>query len=187
MYLNMSFEKSCYGLESNQFDIIAQNVPVTSELKEKYLFLDPIVINKQVLVQRTAAANNDIPPIRNHIELANRTLHVPKNSSALLRIRNLCHEIGDTIYVVENPLYADEQLCIMVAEGDIDYAVCDRQTAILAQQQLPQLDIDTDISFTQLQSWIVRSTSPNLADSLNHWMQTLRDNGIFEEIYRKYY
>ena len=48
-------------------------------------------------------------------------------------------------------------------------------------------DIETDISFTQLQSWAVRKTSPILLDSLNSWFRRIREEGTFEAIYRKYY
>ena len=80
-----------------------------------------------------------------------------------------------------------EQLAIMVAKGDIDYAVCDQQTAVLSQKQLPEIDIKTDISFTQLQSWAVRKDSPILLDSLNSWLEQIRKNGTFDKIYKKYY
>ena len=147
----------------------------------------PIVLDKQVLIQRTEAANNGLKPIRNQLDLAGKTLYIPKDSPAQLRLQNLGHEIGDTIYVIEDELYSGEQLAIMVAKGDIDYAVCDQQTAVLSQKQLPEIDIKTDISFTQLQSWAVRKDSPILLDSLNCWLEQIRKNGTFDKIYKKYY
>ena len=75
----------------------------------------------------------------------------------------------------------------MVAKGDIDYAVCDQQIARLSKKQYPEIDIDTDISFTQLQSWAVRKYSPDLLDSLNYWFARMKKDGTFDKIYRKYY
>lgn len=187
IYLDMSLEKSLDGLSKNQYDIIAQNIPVTSEMKQNYLFVDPIVLNKHVLVQRTAKDNNEIQPIRNHIDLAKKTLYIPKNSPASLRLLNLQHEIGDTIFIIEDPLYSTEQLIIMVAKGDIDYAVCDQHIALLSQKQFPEIDIQTDISFTQLQSWAIRKNAPVLLDSLNSWFNTIRENGTYNKIYLEYY
>ena len=135
----------------------------------------------------TTNANNGTKPIRNQLDLAGKTLYIPKDSPARLRLQNLGHEIGDTIYVVEDELYSGEQLAIMVAKGDIDYAVCDQQIAVLSQKQLPEIDIKTDISFTQLQSWAVRKDSPILLDSLNSWLEQIRKNGTFDKIYKKYY
>ena len=186
-FLEMSLTESFNGLEKNQYDVITRNIPITSDIKEKYLFTEPIVFNKQVLIQRKAKANNNIEPVRNQFVLAGKTIYIPKNSPARLRLQNLEHDIGDTIYIIEDDLYSSEQLAIMVAKGDIDYAVCDQQIAKLSEKQLPEIDINTDISFTQLQSWVVRKDSPILLDSLNSWLKQIRENGTFEKIYKKYY
>ena len=187
IHLEMSLEKSFEMLDQQQVDVIARNIPITSENKETHLFTDPIILNKQVLVQRTAKANQGQSPIRNQIHLGKKKLYIPKNSPALLRIKNLEHEIGDTIYIEEDELYSDEQLIIQVAKGDIDFAVCNQQNAERMAKQYPEIDIQTDISFTQLQSWAVRMESPILLDSLNHWLDTLKKNGLYDKVYNRYY
>ena len=187
LFPEMSLSESFEGLKSKKYDIIARNIPLTSEIKENYLFTDPVVLSKQVLIQRTAEANESVMPVRNQLELAGKTLFIPENSPALLRIQNLQHEIGDTIHVVEDSRYSSEQLIIMVARRDIDFAVCDLQIAAIAVKQFPEIDIDTDISFTQLQSWAIRKESVMLLDSLNYWFKEVRDNGLFDEIYKRYY
>lgn len=185
--LEMSLAESFRKLSDNQCDVIARNIPITSDIKEEYLFTEPIVFNKQVLVQRTEKANNGIKPLRNQLDLAQKTLYIPKDSPALLRLQNLAHEIGDTIFVKEDELYSSEQLAIMVAKGDIDYAVCDQQIARVSKENLPEIDIDTDISFTQLQSWAVRKDSPILLDSLNSWLSQIKESGLYMQIYKRYY
>ncbi|MDH6534045.1 glutamine ABC transporter substrate-binding protein [Parabacteroides sp. 52] len=187
IHLEMNLNKSFAQLASGKCDVIARNIPITSELKNDYIFTEPIVLNKQVLVQRTAKANNGHRPLRNQLDLAQKTLHIPKSSPALLRLHNLEQEIGDTIHVVEDELYASEQLIIMVAKGDIDYAVCDQQIARQAQKRLPEIDIQTDISFTQLQAWAVRKEAPVLLDSLNSWFKQIRKSGLYNDIYKRYY
>lgn len=187
IYLEMNLTKSFEELKKQHCDIIARNIPITSELRTHFSFADAIVLNKQVLVQRTAEANNGLSPIRNQLDLARKTLHIPQKSPALLRIKNLEQEIGDTIHVIEDPVYSSEQLIIMVAKGDIDYAVCDQQIAIRSLDQFPEIDIDTDISFTQLQSWAVRQDSPILLDSLNQWFRQIKENGLYNKIYTRYY
>lgn len=187
VHLEMSLDKSFEGLNKNLYDVVARNIPITSELKEEYLFLEPIVLNKQVLVQRKPAHKTDRRLLRNQLELGKKTLYVPQNSPALQRLSNLQHEIGDTIHVVQDPLYSSEQLIIRVARGEIDYAVCDQQIAQIAQKQFPEIDTQTDISFTQLQAWVVRKNAPILGDSLNAWLQQIRDNGTYNRIYKHYY
>ena len=187
IFLDMSLTESFTNLKNRKYDIIARNIPVTSGIKENYLFTDPVVLSKQVLVQRSAKANDSIQPVRNQLDLAGKTLYIPENSPALLRIQNLRHEIGDTIYVIEESRYSSEQIIIMVASGDIDYAVCDLQIATVAAAQFPEIDIGTDISFTQLQSWAVRKESVALLDSLNNWFKIIRDQGIYDDIFKRYY
>lgn len=183
----MSFDQQLKGLEIGKYDVIAYGILGTSELKDSLLLTTPIILNKQVLVQRKATSDNDSLFIRNQLDLAGRTLHVVKGSPSILRIRNLGDEIGDTIYVSEIEKYGSEQLIALVAHGDIDYAVCDETIAKAVADSLPQLDISTDISFTQFYSWGVSKQSPALLDSLNAWFTTFRKGKEYKQIYRKYY
>ena len=97
----MSFDQRLKGLETGKYDVIAYGIPATSELKDSLLLTSPIILSKQVLVQRKATSENDSLFIRNQLDLAGRTLHVVKASPSILRIRNLGDEIGDTIYISE--------------------------------------------------------------------------------------
>lgn len=180
----MSFAKRIEELESGKFDVLANSTLITTESKDSILFTHPIVLSKQVLVQRKVT---DSLFIKSQLDLARRTLYVVKGSPAILRIRNLGNEIGDTIYVEEIEKYGSEQLLAMVAHGDIDYAVCDETIARASIDSFPQLDINMDISFTQFYSWGVSRYSPVLLDSLNAWLDNFKEGEEFQTIYRKYY
>lgn len=182
-----SLDKSLIGLKSGKYDLIARNIPINSDLKDEYSFTDPIILNKLVLIQRKAQYNDSIEPIRNHLHLAKKTIHTPKNSPSILRLKNLSHEIGDTIYVIEDDTYEAEQLAFMVAAGDIDYTVCDIKTASQIEKKNPELDIKTDIGFTHLESWAIRSESPVLLDSLNSWLKQFKETKEYAAILKKYY
>ena len=104
-----------------------------------------------------------------------------------MRIHYLGNEIGDTIYIKEIEKYGSEQLISLVAHGDIDYAVCDESIARAVTDSLPQLDINTAISFTQFYSWAVSKQSPALLDSLNTWLDKFQKEKEYQKIYRKYY
>lgn len=180
----MSFTQRIEDVESGKFDILANNTLITVESKDSILFTNPIVLSKQVLIQRKS---NDSLFIKSQLDLAQRTLHVVKGSPATLRIRNLGNEIGDTIYVKEIEKYGSEQLLAMVAHGDIDYAVCDETIARASIDSFPELDINTAISFTQFYSWGVSRHSPALLDSLNTWLNTFKKGKEFELMYKRYY
>jgi len=187
LFLENSLEENLEGLLQQRYDLVARNIPVNIQLKDSFAFTDPLTLNKQVLVQRRALFNDSIEPIRQQLDLAKKTIHVPGESPAILRLNNLSHEIGDTIYVKEDPTYETEQLVMMVATGDIDFTVCDEKVAERLAASLPEIDIETDISFTQLESWAVRRDSPQLLDSLNSWLDRFRETRAFKQIYEKYY
>lgn len=178
----MSFDKRLEGLATGEFDVIAYGILATSELKDSLFLTTPIVLNKQVLVQRKATSPTDSLFVKSQLDLAGKTLHVVKGSPSILRIRNLGNEIGDTIYIKEIDKYGSEQLISLVAHGDIDYAVCDESIARAVTDSIPQIDINTDISFTQFYSWGVSKQSPVLLDSLNSWLQTFRNSDEFKSI-----
>ena len=187
IFLGNSLDENLKGLLSGKYDIVAQNIPVNSHLRDSFAFTEPITLNKLVLVQRKAAFNNGVEPIRRHLDLAKKVLYVPKNSPAIVRLDNLSYEIGDTIYVKQDDTYEAEQLVMMVASGEIDFTVCDEKLAVRMAERFPEIDIDTDISFTQLESWAVRKDSPQLLDSLNAWFKRFRETEKFRQIFNTYY
>lgn len=183
----MSFEDRIRGLNEKRYDVIAYGILATSAQKDSLLLTSPIILNRQVLVQRKKNGEDDSLYIHNQLDLAQRTLHVVKGSPSILRIQNLGNEIGDTIYIKEIEKYGPEQLISMVAHGDIDYAVCDESIAQAVADSLPQIDINTAISFTQFYSWAVSKQSPALLDSLNTWLDTFQKEEEYQKIYKKYY
>ena len=169
IFLENDLQKSFEGLKKGRYDIVARNIPVTSELRELYAFTDPFRFSRQVLIQNK---NKENPPLRNQLDLAGETLYINANSPVKLRIKNLEDEIGDTIHIVESP-YDTEQLVMMVAHGEIEYAVGDLETVQLLSPRFKDIDYNTDITFDQLQSWALRKNSPALLDSINLWLKTV--------------
>ena len=67
----MSFEKRQEGILTGKYDILANSTIVTSESKDSFLFTHPILLNKQVLVQRKPELENDSMYIHSQLELSN--------------------------------------------------------------------------------------------------------------------
>jgi membrane-bound lytic murein transglycosylase MltF len=185
--LELSLEKSIDGLKQGKYDVVARNIPITTLLRDSLKFTEAIVQNRQVLIQRKKAFNDNIEPIRSHLDLAKKTIYISAKSPVKLRLQNLSHEIGDTIYIKEDEVYSPEQLAMLVASKEIDYAVCDEKTAVNAAKDLPEIDYATFIGFTHLEAWAVREQSPILLDSLNTWIQRLKKTDAYKKVYDKYY
>ena len=182
----MSVEKRIEGIQLGIYDLLANNVLISSERKDSLLFTSPILLSRQVLVQRKPIEMNDQNYINSLLDLAGKTVHVVKESPSILRIHNLSNEIGDTIYIKEIEKYGQEQLLAMVAAGDIDYAVCDESIARAAANDLPRLDFETTISFTQFYSWGVNKENTILLDSLNAWLDSFKQTEAFQKLLKKY-
>ncbi len=182
-----SFNLRLAGIQSGKYDIMAAPTAVTSVLKDTLNFTHTLLLGKQVLVQRKKEGKDDSLFIKNQLDLAHKTIHITKDSPALLRIHNLMAEIADTIYVEEVDRYGSEQLLAMVAAGDIEYAVCDENIARANMKAYPNLDIKTNIGFTQFYSWGVNKQSTALLDTLNTWLDTYLQTKAYKNLYKKYF
>ncbi len=80
-----------------------------------------------------ASYNVEKKLLRNQLSLAEKTVHVMKNSAFVTRLKNLESEIGDSIDIIEVDNYEVEQLIGLVAEGKIDYTVADEEVAVVNQ------------------------------------------------------
>ena len=183
----MSIEKRLEGIQNGTYDILANNVLINSERKDSLLFTQAILLDRQILVQRKPVQENDSSYIDSLLKLAQKTIHVVKESPSIFRIQNLSNEIGDTIYIEEVEKYGQEQLLAMVANADIDYTICDESIALTVINDMPQLDIRTAISFTQFYSWGVNKENNILLDSLNVWLETYKQTQEFQDLLKRYY
>lgn len=181
----MSEKERIEGIQDGTFDLLACNLPSTTELKDSLLLSSPILLNKQILVQRKTGTKK-APYIKSQLDLARKTIHIPDASPAILRIRNLSNEIGDTIYIKEIKRYGGEQLLYMVEHKDIDYAVCDENIAKEYAPRLKDIDIQMAVSFTQFYSWGMNKKSPVLLKQLNAWVKHFKGTTKYQQIYQKY-
>ena len=182
----MSFEERLRGVVEGRFDILANSTTITTDLQDSLLFTHPIQVSRQVLVQRKAKNEDDTTFIKNHLNLAEKTIYVAKGSPVIVRIHNLSNEIGDSIKVKEIEKYGPEQLLALVSNGDIDYAVCDANIAKASLKDFPNLDVSIDISFSQFCSWGVNKTAFSLLDTLNVWLDKFLKTPDFKKLQEKY-
>lgn len=50
----------------------------------------------------------------------------------------------------------------------------------------PDVDISTDISFTQFQSWIVSNKRPEMRDSIDKWIKEIKLTPEYKELEKRY-
>ncbi|GHV31732.1 glutamine ABC transporter substrate-binding protein [Bacteroidia bacterium] len=180
IFSESNFDLCIKGLQNKTYDVIARNIPITNENKKYLAFTTPITISNQVLVQRKPEKEDTTQIfICNQIDLADKTVYVIKNSTVVLRLKNLSEEIAEPIHIQEIPDNSPENLIYMVCSKEIDYAVVDKAIAKKIAAQLPEIDYSMDIGFNQLQAWALRPSSPHLLDSLNVWITDFVNTSTF--------
>ncbi|MFC2137303.1 transglycosylase SLT domain-containing protein [Bacteroidota bacterium] len=189
-----NLDKSFRLLERGESDIIAINLTVNKPRTKKYNFTNSFVQTRQVLVQRKPSDYKELAItsiedslLRNQLDLAGKKIHVQKESAYVHRLNNLSEEIGRDITIIEMDEIEDEQLIKMVADGEIDYTVCDEHVAKVAQRFYDNIDIETPVSFPQNLAWAVRKDANCLLDTINNWINTFKHTTEYALIYNKYF
>ena len=103
------------------------------------------------------------------------------------RINSLSREIGDTIYVVQDSVYGPEQLFMMVATGDIKYAVINESIARKMAATHPNVDISQAISFTQFQSLTLHKGNTQMCNDLNEGILKVKKDPRYKELLQRYF
>lgn len=112
---------------------------------------------------------------------------MPANSPIEGRIRNLSSEIGDTIIVSSDEEYGPEQLFLLTAAGEIDLSVVNERVARIMAKDYENIDISTDVSFTQFQAWLMRKEEHALADSLNAMIRRFKASPEYDTLIKRYF
>lgn len=153
-------------LDSGLVDLVAYEVPVTSEYKQTLEFCGPEITTDQVLVQpRSDSLITDVTQLLGH------TVYVERGSKYEQRMHNLNAELGGGVDIrtVNRDTLITEDLLEMVARNKIPLTVVDSHIARLNQTYYPTLDISLKLSFGQKSRWAVSKNNKWLADSINQW------------------
>lgn len=182
-------------LNNGEVDVVAANLTVTKERLNYVNFTEPLLLTRQVLIQRKpqgwekmTSKELDSKLIRNIIDLSGKRIYVRKASSFYTRLTNLSEEIGGKINIIEVPGENDtETLINKVANGEIDYTVADENVALNNQTYYSNIDIATAISFPQKIAWATRKQSSALTEKLNEWIIKRKNSNENLVIYTKYF
>ncbi len=183
------------SLENGFGHVGAANFTVTKARKERFLFSEPHLSTRQVLLQklpenyRTLTREQiDRQLIQEPKDLAGKTVHVRRGTSFHERLLNLQNEIGDSINIVLIPSNLDcDSLMALIDSDSIQYSVEDENIANFFQTFHPRVDIRTPISFSQNIAWVIPKNSPKLRDTINAWIEGAGKSSDYAYIYNKYF
>jgi membrane-bound lytic murein transglycosylase F len=167
-------------------DLIAYNIPITNERKEKFLYCGGEIINEQVIIQRSENGDTiltDVP------ELIGKEVWVIRDSKYHTRLENLNAELGGGIitHVVEKDSISIEDLIERVSEGTIPYTVSDSDMAALNKTYYSNINTALKISHPQRSAWMVRKNMPILAETISDWFNKNANTPKYRSITKRYF
>jgi membrane-bound lytic murein transglycosylase F len=181
-------------LKRGKADLLAIGLTDNASGGNDVTFSQPIAETRKVLVQRKphnwrsqTQDAIDKKLIRNQSALGKKTIYLPAGSSEGEPFLTMAGESGDSINLIKVP-YNAEQLIKHVAEGIIEYSVCDENVALVNATYYPEIDVRTVLSLPQSIGWGVRkANSDTLLYELNRWITAYRKTGSYALLYAKYF
>lgn len=157
-------------LDSGKVDLIAYEVPVTAEYRQRVVPCGLESITHQVLVQPRNAGKDKISDVT---DLVGHKVYVEEGSKYHHRMENLNQELGGGVEVIpiDKDTLITEDLIAMVSRKEIPLTIVDSDIARLNKTYYPDLDITLQVSFAQRNAWGVAPGREWLADSITRWME----------------
>ncbi|MBY4129149.1 ABC transporter permease subunit [Rhodococcus fascians] len=174
-FVQTPFDSIFAGLQSQRFDLIANQVSITPARQSAYDLSKPYTVSEgQILT----AANNTT--ITSTADLAGKTTAQSSTSNWA----EVAANAGANVEAVEGFV----QAVALVKDGRVDATVNDSLAIAEYLQQTGDtgVRISADTGDTTLQSFVARKNS-GLMDEVDTAIDTLRDNGTIAEISKKYF
>lgn len=171
-------------VKEGAFDVLA-SLPLDNTLKKNFKVSESVFLDRLVLVQQSDSASG-VKPVTSSLDLNGKTIFVPQESSAAMRMKNLASEIGGEINVEEVPELSDELICLKVANGSFPLAVVNEKIAEKISRHYPLLSYDNSISFTQFQVWVFNPSDSVGVTRFNNWFDNFRTSDTYRDIINTY-
>ena len=171
-------------LDSGKVDLIAYEVPVTTEYNDVVRHCGPVSITTQVLVQ--PRGGDEITDVTG---LVGRDIYVEKDSKYQYRLANLNNELGGgiSVHAVDRDTLITEDLIAMVSTGEIPLTVVDSDIAKINKTYYPNLNIGMPLSFEQRARWAVSPAKAWLADSIDAYFGGEQPRAAVSAEYKRYF
>lgn len=173
-------------LEAGEADIVAYPIQIIPQLKEKVIYCGREEQDSQVLIQR---ANKGDTILTDVTQLLGKDIYVKPATKYYDRLKNLDKELGGGIHIrdIQQDTITTEDLISMVSKGEIPYTVSDKNMARLNKTYFWNINVSLQISFLQRSSWVVRKSSPQLAEAINKWASDKSGTHVYKAVTKRYF
>ena len=188
MIVKENLDSCFFLLDSSKVDVVAVGIGSNKDMKKRYLLTDPILMQKSVLVQRLPKDWNKMSTanevenqlLQSSVDLAGKTIHLPRGSHEIKLLEHLSDQIGDTIYIVQCDSLNSVELVQAVSDGQIDYTVVEEYVARMASIGLRGLDTKLNVSVEQPLGWALQNHNgdSSLLMAINSWIDGFEQRNL---------
>ena len=164
------------GLDASQYDVVADQITITDERKEKYLFSDPYTYVYGVVITR-----DDYDDISSFEDLDGKNVGLTSSSNWA----QLAESYGATIV----PTNGFSESIQLVLEERADATVNDNVTYLDYKNQQPDAAVKVAAEASEINesAVLIRQDDDELQAKINEALAELRDEGKISEISIKYF
>jgi membrane-bound lytic murein transglycosylase F len=137
-------------------------------------------------VQQMAIVHKKNREIKTLDDLEGKEVHVRRQTSYEERLRTLQVRGLDVVIKAQRDI-PTEDLIQAVEEGEIEVTISDSNVALLNRRYYPDIRIAFPIAKPQELGWAVKRGETALLEKINTFFDTIKENGVFHDIYNRYY
>lgn len=176
-----TWEEMVAALLSGQGDFIAAGIAITPGRQKQVAFSKGYALIQPFMITHRINQMVQMP-----FDLAGRLVHVRTGSSYhnhLLELKNRGIELTVRLY----DDIATEELIHQVADRHIEVTIADSNIARLNRRYYPQTKLAGPLSRPKKMGWAVDPRACKLLERINLFLDEIKEDGRFTEIYKRYY
>ncbi|TRZ73866.1 MAG: hypothetical protein D4R97_04675 [Bacteroidetes bacterium] len=180
-----SISKLYYYLDYNVADVIALNLPVSSEGRNLVHFTHIFGETRLILMQRK---DHTAKFVRSLDELTKGdTVHARQNEFMSPFYRSFLKLAGRRPVLIEDGDVSQEGMIRRLSEGRISYLLCPENTAMVYKRFYLNLDASVVVFPLYSFAWGVNHNSDTLLMKLDEWLAGSKKSGEYHKTYLEYF
>lgn len=169
-------------LDKGAGEVVAASITTTPSRLKLADFSKRYLSVKQMVITHKKDTN-----IKSMNDLEGKNVHVRRGTPCEERLRMLT-EMNHGVIITARDDVSTEDLIRGVAEGKIEATIADSNVALLNRRYYPDIRIAFPINKNpQPLCWAVKKGEKDLLDEINEFFDTIEEDGIFQDIYNRYY
>ncbi len=175
------WEKMIPKLMEGKGNVIAASLTITPKRKNIIMFSkEYMTIQQQIIV------NRENYNIRKLEDLSEKNIHVRRGTSYEERLKEL-QKKGMPVKIEAVDNISTAELIQKVAKGEIEVTIADSNVAMLNRRYFPKAVVRGYISKKEHIGWAVHPEAGELVEKINEFFIKIKEDGTFDQIYKKYY